>query len=153
MFREHIPEAAWTSVETGGTAKGVADSNYLFSVGIEGWIEYKATRGAGMAVTFKPGQAAWLQRRARMGGRSWVAVRRAAPATGLFAAMDELWLVPGAWAIELDHHGLDWVSRRWHEMDGWAVHRGRLGGRWAGGVSSWHWGEVERALRAQPRPA
>jgi hypothetical protein len=53
--------------------QGVADSNYLFRGGVEGWVEYKATKTG--CVKFRPEQIGWHLRRHRYGGVTWIAVR------------------------------------------------------------------------------
>ena len=148
IFRERLPMLAWTSIESGSTARGVPDSNYLGEGGVEGWIEYKAARGAGMAVgSLKPEQAAWLHRRSRLGGRSWLAVRRE----------DELWLVPGALAPVVRAGGLAEVEAHWRSLGPVAVPVAGLrvplpqhGGRWSGGPVRWGWPQVLACLRAAP---
>ena len=89
IFRKHLPEFDWLSVETWSTGRGVPDLNYCCA-GIEGWIECKATRAWRVAIN--PEQVAWAERRARHGGRTCVAVRRYAPAGPRKEAFDELWL-------------------------------------------------------------
>lgn len=74
LFRENMRDGImWTSVETGMTAGGVPDSNFLTRDGVEGWVEFKQTNKN--SVVFQPGQIGWLTRRARYGGRAFVAVR------------------------------------------------------------------------------
>jgi len=128
LLRGKIPEFHWTSIETGGTANGVPDTNYLAPGGAEGWIECKRARF--WSVEFQTGQAAWLHRRARLGGRAWLAVRRAG---------DELWLVPGGLALAVERGGLLALGEAWD----W---------RWQGGPGRWAWGEA-RALLAGPAVA
>jgi hypothetical protein len=73
LFRQNLREGFfWTTVETGFVTQGVPDSNYLAD-GVEGWIEYKATRTG--YVKFRPEQVGWHLRRRRYGGISWIAVR------------------------------------------------------------------------------
>lgn len=130
LFRGCIPTFHWTSIETGGTAMGVADSNYLARGGIEGWIEFKRTqRPTGYSVKFQTGQAAWLHRRARLGGRAWLAVRRG----------EELWMVPGAHALIVQRIGLERLG-------------GLAAGVWAGDPARWDWAAVADMLRAAPVP-
>lgn len=73
LFRQNLPEAQWTSVETGSTAAGVPDAEFIFEGGCQGWVEFKAARGR--IVSLRPEQVSWLVRRARLGGRCFVAVR------------------------------------------------------------------------------
>ena len=67
-------DTGYQVLETGGTSLGIPDSNYLSKTGVEGWVEFKWTDG--WAVTLRDMQVGWLLRRARYGGRCWVAVRR-----------------------------------------------------------------------------
>lgn len=128
LFRAHLPQFDWTSIESGATGGGIPDSNFC-SRGIEGWIEYKQTPG--YTVTLQPEQIGWIARRVRHGGRVWVAVRRraaAGPRRG--GPCDELHLfkgkhvkvarstgLRGAWAADAVHvwhngptAGWDWQA-------------------------------------------
>jgi hypothetical protein len=80
LFREHLPRAQWSSIETGATAGGVPDSEFCFQHKTrknrsQGWIEYKFIR-QGRTIPFRKAQFAWLDRRPRYGGRCFVALRR-----------------------------------------------------------------------------
>lgn len=126
----------WTSVETGLTQAGVPDSEGAYR-GAQWWIECKAT--SGWAVGLEVFQIGWHLRRAREGGTSFVAVRRATtagPRRG--AAVDELWLFRGSDVAELKNKGLRGGSQAL--------------GKWSGGPSRWNWGEV-LAVLTQRRPA
>jgi hypothetical protein len=68
---------------------------------------------------------AWLSRRARLGGRCFVAVRR------LNRGGDELWLYPGSRVVELVERGL---------------RSDNLLGRWEGGPGRWDWDKVAEVL-------
>lgn len=132
-FRKHLPAFHWQSVETGGTGQGVPDSNFCAPGGIEGWVEYKQTDG--YAVTLLPEQVGWLSRRARMGGRVWIAVRRwhnGGPKRG--PAVDELYLFPGGLAVAAKLGGLraPTVAQR--------------ASAWAGGPGGWDWLAVAARL-------
>jgi len=140
LFRSRLPQFMWTSVETGATGSGVADSNYLLN-GVEGWIEHKQT-DASKIDSLNKYQVAWLHRRARCGGRVWIACRRwhdGGPRRG--PPIDELWLVPGGWAQELRSGGLLALART---GDAW------LAGLewWPGGPARWPWDRVAAALVA-----
>lgn len=143
LFRKHLPLADWQSVETGGTGRGVPDSNYCFpnpsgGFGTEGWIEFKTTEG--YAVRLRPEQIAWMCRRARRGGRVFVAVRRWCSAGPRREAADELWLVAGAGGPELLTVGLGGLT---------STPRGPkwpLLGAWHGGPARWHWPAVAALL-------
>lgn len=128
LFRRHIV-GHWTPVETAGTVGGVPDHNFLVG-GAEGWIENKQTHA--WAVGMRPLQVGWLDRRAREGGRAFVAVRRWKRPDGA----DELWLIGAEGAKSLADSGLRGVAPP------------VLRGRWSGGPSSWDWSEVRRILCA-----
>lgn len=170
LMRAHLRQFHWTSIETGGTGLGIADSNYLASArlacelcggegervrhcgdpggrmlttcecgdapGIEGWVECKATDG--WTVDLDRHQSGWLFRRARLGGRAWVAVRRrhgGGPRRG--PPVDELWMVPAALARQARAHGLRGAGDCW---------------RTAGGPARWDWAGVAGRLLALPTP-
>lgn len=101
IFKDHLPEAHWQPIET-MIGRGIPDVEYCFPGGLSGWIENKKTTG--WAVEISSGQIAWLERRARAGGRCFVAVRRQGSARG--QARDELWLFRGADARNLLLGGL-----------------------------------------------
>lgn len=177
IIRAHLRQFHWTSIETGGTGLGIADSNYLAPArlacavcsgtgkeivstnvgfdeltterscecarapGLEGWVECKATDGWSVSLTEH--QSGWLFRRARLGGRAWIAVRRrhgGGPRRG--PAVDELWMVPAALAREARREGLRSVMA--------------LDGTWrtCGGPARWDWpGVAARLLALPPRAA
>ena len=110
---------------------GVPDSNGCFE-GREFWIEYKKTRN--FTVDLKPLQIGWLTRRARHGGRVFVAVRRQQK-TKRNGEIDELWLFNGAAAVTIKRRGLHIYENKI-----------RLG-KWDGGPKQWHWEEVLEILR------
>jgi hypothetical protein len=107
IFRQYMREGMfWTTVETGLTAAGVPDSNYLARGGIEGWLELKACEAN--AVKVRAEQIGWHSRRARYGGRSWFGIRKQhAGGKRLGVAIDELYMVAGCYAQELSEEGLD----------------------------------------------
>lgn len=131
-MRTHLkPRSFWiTTIETGLVTQGVPDFNYIVDGGCEGWVECKATDG--WAVKFQPMQIGWHERRYRMGGRSWIAIRRqtkGGPRSG--PAVDELYMVPGCYVIELRDEGVNCGRQRYCG---------------AGGPSNWDWDEVQRLL-------
>jgi hypothetical protein len=122
IFRDHLPEFHWQSVETGGTGQGVPDANYCAD-GCEGWVEYKWTDG--WACTLKPEQIGWHDRRARAGGITWIAVRRRTAGGPRTAA-----------AIQAKEQGLRGPGGlTWHV--------------WTGGPSAWPWGVIGALLRTR----
>jgi hypothetical protein len=143
LFRERI-QAHWQSIETGGTGRGVPDSNVCLPSAGERWIEFKAT--AGWAVTLRPEQIGWLVTRERHGGVTFVAVRRrcdAGPRRG--GAVDELHLYRGFAARELKVHGLQHSSLIVpHEARVILARAHR--GLWQGGPSRWPLPEIRDIL-------
>lgn len=131
MFREKIPEFMWTSIETGGTGRGVPDAEYCSPEGVSGWIEFKQTKGS--AIKIAPEQIAWHARRARMGGRSYVIVRRWALQGPRRASRDELWLLPGRSASKM-FAGLQPLLADPECLV------------WVGGPARWDWGNLKKVL-------
>lgn len=132
LFRQHLPQFDWQSVETGGTGRGCPDSNFCVR-GVEGWIEYKSTDG--YEVSLRPEQIGWIARRVRHGGRVWIAVRRrnaGGPRRG--PPCDELWLLPGGIAVQARQGGL---------RDPLVVRRAVV---WRGGPGRWDWPAVAGRL-------
>jgi len=89
------------AIETGGVGAGVPDLNFCLPLprvptgdhgrGTEGWVECKRGEGVkGDIVKVRPHQIAWAERRARAGGRVFLAVRQH-PAS--VPSLDELWLL------------------------------------------------------------
>lgn len=151
-FRKHLPGFHFQSIETGGTGRGIPDTNYACEfcagkshstliygafVGVEGWIEYKTTDG--WVLGLRPEQVGWIARRARMGCRVWVAVRRqhrGGKRRG--AACDELWLVPGRHVIQVQDAGLRGLDGPAGALVGVRV--------WYGGPARWDWTAVRDLL-------
>jgi hypothetical protein len=123
IFRHSIAEWQWTSIETAGTASGVPDSEFCATCGVTGWIEFKATKK--FYVQIKPLQVAWINRRHRMGGKVWIAVRREHK-----DGSDELWLMDGSQIVPLFEGGLNNVSATC----------------WKGGPKVWNFNEVREIL-------
>lgn len=133
LFRKYIPQAQWTTIESGMTSRGIPDSEYCFPNGISGWIEFKKTMA--WSVNMRPEQCAWLTRRARLGGRALIAVRRLSLGGPRRDAADELWIVSGAYAVELKRGGLK------------ALPSGAVLGCWWGGSGRWLWTGVTEVLK------
>lgn len=106
------------------TTQGVPDSNYLRD-GVEGWVEYKATRTG--VVKFRPEQVGWHLRRHRYGGVSWIAVRWRRDD----GSQDDLVMFQGADVESVKESG---------------ARSNRAVLRLHGGPSAWHWPAVERLL-------
>jgi hypothetical protein len=126
LFRKHLANFMWTSIESGMTQRGIPDANYCCS-GVEGWVEYKLTKG--WTVGLRPEQIAWHLQRRRMGGRSFIAVRR------MNKTDDELWLYQGAHAKWLKTGGIKAICP---EMTAY------------GGPGAWDWGRIRQTLLGQP---
>jgi len=97
LFRKHLSQVHWVSVETGLTESGVPDLEGCYK-GVSLWLECKATQA--WAVKIRPFQIGWHLRRQRAGGRTFVAVRRRVK------LLNELWLYEGGVIIELSKQGL-----------------------------------------------
>jgi len=127
IFRERFPEAQWTSIESPITGAGIPDAEYCFPNGRSGWIEFKKTDTRRIG-HLKSTQIAWLERRKRLGGRVFVAVRR------MTDDVDELWMIDGQ-------------AARGVVEDGLAT---RIGIKsWSGGPSRWNWEEVRELLTSE----
>lgn len=144
LFRKNLPGFHFQRIETGGTGGGIPDTNYAVTRPdkscAHGWIEYKQTDG--WTVPLETEQCGWIDRRWRMGCAVWIAVRRraaAGPRRG--PAVDELWFMPGAWAIPGVDTGLKGLTGLLRpDGSGLGPHQ------WAGGPSAWGWGVVRGLL-------
>ena len=119
MFRAHFRDWQWTSIECGAVSPGTPDAEFCAPGGLSGWIEYKQT--SGWKVKFQPLQIPWIHRRARLGGRVFVAVRR---------KRDYLYLIPGKDVLELEETGV----KNFTPISG-------------EGARNWDWAEVEDTLK------
>ena len=127
LFRDHVKEASWTPIETGMTMAGVPDAEYIFPGGTSGWVEFKATRTSRIKRSKSiPFQVAWHEKRARMGGRTFVAVRH------MGEGCDVLFIYRGHRFREIVGNGL-WGTPSL--------------GAWYGGPKKWDWKEVVRILK------
>jgi hypothetical protein len=131
LLRTHLPDS-WhvQAIETGGVGAGVPDLNVCIPGVGEVWIELKhtETRNAGL----RPHQVSWISRRARAGGRVWIAVRYqhdGGPRRG--DPCDELWLISGAQVLQLHRDGLSTELA-------WLVTQG--------GPRRWDWGRLTSIL-------
>ena len=116
-------------VENSGLGRGVPDLNGCL-MGIEVWLELKATQG--WAVLVLPEQAAWAERRARAGGRVFFAVRRHCKAGPRRPAADALYLFGANQGRELRQYGLKKVTPL---------------GYWPGPTPArWNWEQIEQIL-------
>jgi hypothetical protein len=127
LVRVHLPMVHWQSIETGGTGRGVPDSNGCFR-GTEFWVEFKQTTG--WQVTVRPEQIAWLHRRARAGGRTFILLRRKCTPGPRRAASDEVYLIRGDYAEEIQRLSLRTAPA------------GAVLGHWPGGPTLWPWMKI-----------
>lgn len=118
IFRDKFPEWQWTSIETGAVSPGTPDAEYCAPNGISGWVEYK--KADHWKVYFQRGQVPWIHRRARLGGRVFVIIRR---------AQDQLYVVSGDKVLDLEENGL----RGFEPIPG-------------EGIRKWDWKVVENIL-------
>ena len=73
MFSQNLRRAQWTVVESGSLAPGTPDAEFCFPGNKQGWIEYK--KASGNRVVIRDLQVSWIDRRARLGGHVFIAVR------------------------------------------------------------------------------
>lgn len=142
-FRKRLPGWHLQRVETGGTGRGIPDTNYGGPGGVHGWIEYKQTDG--WAVTLEPEQVGWHLRRRRLGTPTWIAVRRTAragPRRG--SAVDELYMIPGEWAALARDGGLRALLPLLRPSGA-----GCGPWWWRGGPAAWDWDAVRALLTGQ----
>ncbi len=133
LFRLHIKDAHWQSIETHLVSSGVPDANYCID-GVEGWIEFKFIK-QGWMPRIQPGQVGWILRRTRAGGRVFIAVRRRVAASARVFASDNLYLFPGQYVRELKEQG---ITPQMMLHSGVKI--------WASSPQSWRWDEVRAAL-------
>lgn len=125
-LRARLPGWQFTHVESPTTAPGCPDTEFCAPGGAQGWVECKRT--AAFTLTFRPLQVGWIERRTRLGGRVFVAVRRLT-----LKGADELWIYPGEKVRALVDRGLRVLPL----------------GCWAGGPAAWDWEEVGNNLQAE----
>jgi hypothetical protein len=136
LFRKHLPQVHWTTIESRFTESGIPDLNGCLD-GVEFWLECKLARG--WKIVVRPSQISWMSRRIRCGGRCFVAVRRKTKSA------DEFWLFHGADILTLRTQGIAHVTPI-------IV--------WGDGPTRWPWGSIGAALvqvgqpghRGQPAP-
>lgn len=128
-----LPKFQWQSIET-ATGNGVPDAEFCSPGGVSGWVECKKITSGSNFLDYPPSpeQIAWLERRSRLGGRCFVAVRRhhgGGPRLG--RPVDLLYLFRGDQARLLLVGGIT---------------SARALGCWEGGPARWNWLEVGKAL-------
>jgi hypothetical protein len=95
LFRRKFPEIHFQSIEI-GFDRGIPDTNYCCEK-IEGWIEFKFTRGIKVNLSWE--QVAWIEKRIRSGGRVYIGVRFRS------RKEDTLWIIHGEMARRLKEQG------------------------------------------------
>ena len=127
LFRAHLKDVFFTSVETGATGRGTPDS-YAIYKGSSCWIEFKQTKA--WKTTLTPEQISWHLRHSRNGGRSFIAVRRQ-HFLGGNNQYDELWIMDGNIADIC-------TSLRDISLG--------LTNIWSGGAARWDWNQIRQVL-------
>lgn len=127
IIREHLPHVHWTPIESSLMGSGIPDLHGCW--GVDVWIETKWTQG--WSPKIRPFQIAWLARRARSGGRGFIAVRRLCASGARRLAADELWLYRGKDAARLRAKGLAGLAPL---------------ARFEGGPAKWDWERFERLI-------
>jgi hypothetical protein len=130
IFRTKLIKFHWQSIESPLTGKGTPDSNYCFE-GYEGWIEFKASSTPRKVSSLKPEQVAWAERRARAGGRVFMAVRVR------YGNHDLLYLVRARAFRQVYTSGLASLPPSSYQ-------------EWDGGPRSWDWGIIALILTSTP---
>lgn len=133
LFRQRLP-GDWQSIEAESIGRGVPDANYCIN-GFEGWVEFKQTTG--WTVDLRPEQVAWMQRRARNGGKVTIAVRQKAKESIRREARDVLWLFKGSEAAIWKENGLEPIPELYPAKP-LLVH--------SGGPSLWDWDRIASCL-------
>lgn len=129
LFRQHLPQAMWISIESGATQLGIPDAHYLFDYNYSGWIEFKQT--SINAVSIRPHQIAFAERYWRMGGRCFLAVRQKRKKTARIPACDDLYIFQGNRVRKVAYGGL-------------AATIPLI--RYDGGPSRWDWDKIKSLL-------
>jgi hypothetical protein len=101
IFSDCFKEAQWTSIESRLTAGGIPDVEYCFPGGKSGWIEFKKTESMKIH-HLRPLQVAWIDRRSRLGGKVFLAVRY----ISFKKQIDRLYLIPGISIKDVAREGL-----------------------------------------------
>jgi hypothetical protein len=128
IIRNNLPHVHWTSIESALTGSGIPDLHGCWK-GVDAWIETKWTDG--WSPKIRPFQISWLARRARSGGRGFIAVRRLCVEGTRRAASDELWLYKGEDAAKLKALGLQGLAPL---------------ARFKGGPAKWPWAWIESLI-------
>ncbi len=131
IIMKHIKDVHWTPIESSVTISGIADLHGLYN-SIDAWVETK--RIYGYQIRTKPAQIGWHARRAREGGRCFIACRRRHLYKGTQTdGIDEMYLYSGADLEQLAEVGV----------------RGNVPclGHWTGGPTyGWNWREIKTIL-------
>ncbi len=95
LLKKHMPiEAHWQRIETGSTGTGIPDVN-VCHLGQDIWIVLKLVKGR--KVDLSPTQVAWLTKRSRVGGVTWIMARHTYDGPKIGKG-DAIYLWPGSMA-------------------------------------------------------
>jgi len=130
LFKRHLPHVFWQSLETGGTARGVPDTYFMYK-GISGFIEMKKIDKN--FINIDAFQIGWHEKFSRAGGKSYVAVRFKRERTARKRAADTLLIFHGADIRKLQKLGAANFA-----------HRALL--VTSGGPGRWKWNKVAERL-------
>lgn len=131
LYRQYLKGWQLTAVESPITSPGVPDTEYCSLLGHTGWIENKKTNA--WAVKIRTLQVGWISRRARLGGRVFIAVRRMSKGKD---QADELWIIRGQAVEILADQGLRAVAKE-----------DVLLRSYDRGPASWEWDQVAKILQ------
>jgi len=103
LLKSHLPKDCHAQrIETGSTGLGIPDVNMCWQ-GHEFWVELKIVKGK--RVELRPEQVAWLFRRNRAGGVSWIAARDKADGVRK-GKYDRIHIWPGSLSMEVKELGV-----------------------------------------------
>ena len=107
LLKSHLPKDCHAQrIETGSTGLGIPDVNMCWE-GKDIWVELKVVKGK--RVELRPEQVAWLFRRNRSGGSSWIAARDKADGVRK-GKYDKIYLWPGSNVIEVKEKGVEAIG-------------------------------------------
>lgn len=139
ILRDSLPEFHWTTLETRGGGEGVPDAHGCLR-GVDAWVECKGT--ATGRVSLRTAQTVWARQRARVGGRTYLAVRWRAARGVRREARDELWLLDGERVARLALPTRN-PREQTYVLSGEAE---EVLLRETGGRRTWDWGRVAEVL-------
>lgn len=129
IIQKYVTRFQWSPIETGLTIPGVPDIEFCTQHGVQGWIECKRTDG--FVIGLSTFQIGWIERRARYGGRVFIAVWR---------KQSEFWLLSPTIA-------------RTNSLAGMGPSSDKVLLFASGEPSEWPWDQISRVLGAEDGPA